>query len=172
MSPSDVCAPEGGGLRSSEIVDGELELILNNSMDSVDDGRRQILRFLESRDLNSRVVNRLEVIFEEVVSNIVRYGFAPQAQQSIRLRVASGPDAIALTFEDDGVPFNPLETPEPDRFTSIDTAKVGGLGVALVRRLSSSVGYERIPPCAAGRTLAGRPFEPRNRLTVTIATTA
>jgi anti-sigma regulatory factor (Ser/Thr protein kinase) len=160
----------GSGLRSWEIVGGDLHLVLNNTIAAVDDGRRQILQYLEPQALSAKVINRLEVIFEELVSNIVRHGFRPRSDQSILVLATSRSGAIELTFEDDGAPFNPLEVPESEPFKSLETAKLGGLGIPLVLRLSASVSYERMPPGGPRRDLGDRVFEPCNRLRVSIAT--
>ena len=53
--------------------------------------------------------NRLEVLFEELVSNTIRHGFAKGSGQSIHVQVERGPDAVTLVFEDDGSPFDPTQ---------------------------------------------------------------
>jgi serine/threonine-protein kinase RsbW len=158
------------GLRSSEVVGDELRLVLNNTIAAIEDGRQQILRRLEPLGLSARVVNRLEVVFEEVVSNIVRHGFEPHSDQTILVVVATRPGAVDLTVEDDGAPFDPLAAPEPEPLRSLETARLGGLGVPLLRKLSASLRYEAPDPGAAPRDLGGRPFRPRNRLMLSIAT--
>jgi anti-sigma regulatory factor (Ser/Thr protein kinase) len=70
---------------------------------------------------------------------------------------------VELTFEDDGRPFNPLEAAPSQPPTSIETAKIGGLGIPLVARLSASLRYERPATGSEG-------FTPTNRLVVAIAT--
>ena len=150
------------GLRLAALADGKLQLILNNNRNAVEDGRLAIALHLAPRGYDARVLNRLEVVFEELVSNTIRHGFAAQSDQSIAVTVAEEPGAILLIFEDDGAPFDPLEMPEPEPFTSIETAKVGGLGIPLVRKLSSEVRYERLTP--DGQT------GPRNRTIVRLAT--
>jgi serine/threonine-protein kinase RsbW len=54
------------------------------------------------------------------------------------------PDEAELTFEDDGERFDPraLAAPSPSR--DVDEAKVGGLGIHLVRSLVASVRYEAL----------------------------
>ena len=81
-----------GGLRSAETVDGTLRLVLNNSLAAVEDGRSAIVRFLGPID--SRALNRLEVLFEEMVTNTVRHGFDKGSDQSIHVAVTRGPGAI------------------------------------------------------------------------------
>ena len=157
------------GLRSCETVDGALRLVLNNTMAAVEDGRLPLVRYFEPHALGAKVVNRLEVIFEEMISNIVRHGFEAHSDQSIVVVARYRPGSIELSFEDDGAPFDPLEVAEPEPFSSLETAKLGGLGVPLVRRLSSNVRYERPASDAPARDVGGRAFRPRNRVTLSIA---
>jgi serine/threonine-protein kinase RsbW len=152
------------GLRSSEVVDGQLRLVLANHAAAIDAARFAMLRFLEPLGLDPLVLNRIEVVFEEAVSNIVRHGFTPGSDQAIAVCVASEPKAVVLTIEDDGVPFNPLSAPEPPPLTSLETAPLGGLGIALMRRLAVDVRYETPAPDPAAA------FRPRNRLTIAVAT--
>ena len=90
---------EHTGLRSAEVVDGRLKLVLNNTLAAVEDGRIEIVRFLGT--LDDMVQNRLEVLFEELVTNTIRHGFSVNSDQSIHVQVERGPGAIKLTFEDD-----------------------------------------------------------------------
>jgi len=160
------------GLRSADVVDGDLVLILNNTIAAIEDARQRIERQLEPLELSPRVVNRLEVILEELVSNVVRHGFDPRSDQSIRLVVGVRPEAVDLTIEDDGRPFDPTAAAQPSPLESLETAKLGGLGIPLVRKLSASLRYEPIAPGAGLRQLSDRLFEPRNRVIVSVATAA
>jgi serine/threonine-protein kinase RsbW len=165
-------APRQAGLRLSEIVGGDLRLVLNNTMSAVEDGRHQILRYLEPWGVGSAARNRLEVVFEELVSNTIRHGFEPRSDQIILVSVAVRPGVIEIAFEDDGLPFNPLESPEPEPFSSLEEARLGGLGIPLILKLSTNVRYEPIPPGTAGHIIDGRPFNPCNRIKVFIANSA
>src|SRR5262245_16460021 len=116
-----------GGLRSASVVDGRLELVLNNRIAAIEEGGRCLLEFLAAQGLGEVVSHRLEVVFEELVSNTIRHGFAMHSDQSIHVRVQPRPGQVELTFEDDGRPFNPLEAAPGEPFTSIETARIGGL---------------------------------------------
>jgi anti-sigma regulatory factor (Ser/Thr protein kinase) len=153
------------GVRSAAIVDGRLELVLNNRIAAIEDGRRCLLEFLAGQVLDEVARHRLEVVFEELVSNTIRHGFAMHSDQSIHVRVEPRPGLVEFTFEDDGWPFNPMEAAPSEPPTSIETAKVGGLGIPLVAKLSTHLNYERLAPHDGQRG-----FAPRNRLVVAIAT--
>jgi serine/threonine-protein kinase RsbW len=152
--------------------DGALELVLGNSLGAIEAGRLAIMEHLEPSAPAPSAINRFEVIFEELISNTVRHGFTPGADQRIRVVVEVGPDSMTLTIEDEGVPFNPLRAPPPPPFESIETMKIGGLGISLVRSLSTALSYEAPSSDEERIDINGRPFEPNNRLKVTISTAA
>ncbi len=162
--PSQHSANEGSGLRSSAIVDGKLRLVLNNTIAAVEDGRRRMLDFPSVQALTAPARHRLEVIFEELVSNTIRHGFTKHSNQSIHVSIDPKPEAIEFTFEDDGEPFNPLEMAAPEGFSSIENARIGGLGIPLVVRLSANLRYERLNASRSGE------FVPSNRIVVSVAT--
>lgn len=170
MSTAPAKAAPTAGVRAEALVDGDLILVLNNTLAAIEDGRVRVRAHLAPLAMTPKAINRLEVVFEELVSNIVRHGFAPGGEQTILVRVTSGPEQVELAIEDDGIVFDPLAAPEPEPFTSLEDAKLGGLGVPTIRRFSLYVRYERSPPATAGRALAGAGFIPVNRVTVGIAT--
>jgi anti-sigma regulatory factor (Ser/Thr protein kinase) len=148
-------------LRSAETVDGTLRLVLNNSLAAVEDGRSAIVRFLEP--IEPRALNRLEVLFEELVSNTIRHGFDKGSDQTIHVAVAREPGAVTLVFEDDGIAFDPTESEDAMRHTKADAERAGGLGIPLILKLSTSLSYERLSPAG------GEGFQPRNRITLSLA---
>lgn len=150
-------------LRDAGLDEGVLSMVLGNGLGAIADGRVALADFCNVHGLAPALANRIEVIFEEVVANIVRHGFVPGSGQEIHVaaRVADG--FAILCFEDDGVTFDPLQEAPPAPFTRLADAKVGGLGVAMVRRLASEVGYEAVGGAGSGS------FRPVNRLTVRVA---
>jgi anti-sigma regulatory factor (Ser/Thr protein kinase) len=79
------------------------------------------------------------------------------------VRVACTPAGIELTFEDDGTPFNPLEARMPEPFTDIEHARIGGMGLPLIIKLSNELRYQRLSPDDTGV------FRPTNRNVATLA---
>jgi serine/threonine-protein kinase RsbW len=109
-------------------------------------------RRLDAQALSSAARFNVELAFEEIAVNIIQHG----AARAIEAGIAIEPREAVLTFEDDGMPFDPLQQPAPEMPSSIDEAQVGGLGLMLVRKIAARMTYER--------TERGR-----NRLTVAIA---
>ena len=47
-----------------------------------------------------------------------------------------------MTFSDNGTPYNPLETKEPDVTLSAEDRKIGGLGIFMVKKMTESMEYK------------------------------
>ena len=158
------------GLRSARTCDEALHLELDNDLAAIESGRRTIREWLAPIKLSPKVTHRWEVIFEEIVSNIVRHGFSRGSRQTVLVTASRSPHTIDFTFDDDGRPFDPLAAPEPKPFRSLEAAPLGGLGVALVRHLAAAMSYERDPKISTAGAPTEPAFTPRNRLRVSIAT--
>jgi serine/threonine-protein kinase RsbW len=97
----------------------------------------------------------VELVFEEIVANIVGHGARKGREPDVHLTLDTGPDSIVLIFCDDGVPFDPRGRPDPVIAKSLAEAKIGGFGLMLVRHAASSLDYVRTA-------------DERNRLTVIV----
>jgi len=136
----------------SEVSRGPgLVLNLANQPTVVEESRLALLAYLEPFGVVDRTINRVEVVLEELLSNLIRHG---QDVTAITILAGYRDGLIDLTVEDDGTEFDPLAKPDPDPFTSLADAPLGGLGIALVRRLTCSAHYDRVGA--------------RNRVSVTI----
>lgn len=129
-----------------------LQLSLPNHPSAIESSSAAVGRFLDPHGLSARTLHRADVIVEELVSNLVRHA---QGVSAIFVAAAVRDGEVEISVEDNGAPFNPFERAEPDPFTTIEEAELGGLGIMLVSRFSSSAGYERIGG--------------RNRVTVRVA---
>ncbi len=100
-------------------------------------------RFAAAHGLPSSVLADLQVSLDEVLSNIIAYGYADAARHEIviQLRIADG--ALHAVIEDDGAPFDPLTVPLADVETDLSKRAVGGLGIRFIRALNDEVRYER-----------------------------
>lgn len=109
---------------------------------------------LENFAIPVRIGYSLKVVADEIYSNIVHYSGANKAEILFR----NDTDRITLVFADDGKPYNPLESEEPDITAGIDERTIGGLGLFMVKKMAESVAYEY----AAGK----------NQMTVILSKTA
>jgi anti-sigma regulatory factor (Ser/Thr protein kinase) len=112
---------------------------------------------LDRDELNPGTRYSVELVFEEIVANIVRHGSGAGGISGVDVTVdvQVGGDAIVMTFDDGGVAFDPVGRPDPKKPTSIEETPIGGLGLMMVRKAATDMRYERTPA-------------QRNRLVVTL----
>ena len=91
-------------------------------------------------NLSMKLTNKLQLISDEIYSNIVSYSKAQKASIS----VIDDSEVIKMIFKDNGKIFNPLLKPEPDVYKPLEEREIGGLGIYMVKKIASSVDYETI----------------------------
>ena len=105
---------------------------------------------LDARQIQGRHRHDIEIVFDEVATNIVNHGRPPGPVEAV-IRFE---EETILTFEDDGAAFDPRAQPAPPPARRRSDLRVGGLGDR--PRLCTQVDYERTPedrnrlrPCAS-----------------------
>lgn len=127
-------------VREHVVVPSRHVLRVPATLAGLHDAADSLSRLLEKRLLPDAARYHIELVFEEIVLNIVRHG---QATADIDVTITFDDAETILIFEDDGIPFNPRDyTPRPAP-ASLDEVQVGGLGIALVKTISSRMDYER-----------------------------
>ena len=99
--------------------------------------------FLEPRELQSKLVYAVNLILEEILMNIIKYGYDDQDSHEIEVQIELEEDEVALTVIDDGKEFNPLTIPGPDRSKSAMDRIEEGLGLQFVRHMRNAMEYRR-----------------------------
>ena len=99
----------------------------------------------ESRqNLRLKAQMQIDIAIDEIISNIARYAYAPGGGDvAVRFDHDESTRTVSIAFVDSGVPFDPLQKPDPDVARAVDEREVGGLGIFLVRKTMDSVEYRR-----------------------------
>jgi len=86
---------------------------------------------------------RIELCFEELVTNVVNYSDPRYANQPVELHAVIEAQRATLTLTDQAAPFDPFSRPPPAVAKTIEEMQIGGQGVHLVREFSNAHRYER-----------------------------
>jgi len=87
-------------------------------------------------------VSILELVCDELVSNIRRYAHGGESRE-FEFGIGFDGDTCVLHFTDSGPPFDFTEKAPPDTAAPLDKREIGGLGIFLVRKYADRVVYER-----------------------------
>ncbi len=99
--------------------------------------------FLEPRALPSKLVYAVNLILEEILMNIIKYGYDDGESHEIEVQIEVEQEEVALTVIDDGREFNPLTIPPPDHSKSAMDRLEEGLGLQFVRHMRNAIEYRR-----------------------------
>jgi serine/threonine-protein kinase RsbW len=102
-----------------------------------------VKNWARSHDLPAATAERIDMCSVEAVTNIVTHAYADDAAHEIRLSLERDAKVVSLEIEDDGAAFDPREVANPERPASLADAKIGGLGVHIVRSLSDELQHQR-----------------------------
>ena len=100
--------------------------------------------FAAEQGLSDDVVFGVNVALDEMLSNIIKYGYADDAIHEIRVRLSVAGQVVVAEIEDDGEPFDPCAAAPVNVDAPLEHRKVGGLGIHIVRTLCTEVGYARV----------------------------
>jgi serine/threonine-protein kinase RsbW len=120
---------------------------LKNDLAELERLNNVIEEFGKRHGLPTNVLFDLHLALDEILTNVVSYGYDDRHEHEIivHLTLGAGGDSqrLEVKVEDDGRPFNPLETAPPDVQTSVEDRPIGGLGIYLVRRVMDDLEYRR-----------------------------
>lgn len=124
-------------------------------MDKMKDFADFVEGVLEENGISMKTVMKIQMTVDEIYSNICYYSGAEEVTVGIRIeesadqkgrgyKAGRAKKEITLYFEDDGIPYNPLERPDPDVEQLLEQRKEGGLGIYLVKKRMDRMEYEYI----------------------------
>ena len=97
---------------------------------------------LESFECSMRTQTAICVAIEEVFVNVAHYAYG-NGDGDVTLGISFEEESRTVTFRlsDKGVPFNPLNKPDPDITLSIEEREIGGLGIFITKKTMDTVNY-------------------------------
>ena len=93
----------------------------------------------EQWDFSPKLIASLQVVLDEIYSNIVHYS---QAEMAV-IRLQKTEHDVSMLFVDNGLPFDPTSRPDPDVTLPAEARNIGGLGLFMVGKIMDSVTYRR-----------------------------
>jgi len=112
-------------------------------IESVHEIQEFVRGFFLALGAGEKKLMKIDLLVEEIVVNIVRYGGMAVESGSIDVGMDTADDKIILEISDNGLAFNPLEQEGPDLTAGLDERRPGGLGIFFVKQIAEEIRYER-----------------------------
>jgi serine/threonine-protein kinase RsbW len=121
-----------------------VDLAIHNDLSEVAVVRDALDRLGSELDVPARAIIQLQVVLDEIVSNVVKYSWPNGGKHEFLVRITVGPTGVTLDIFDDGQPFDPRGAPEPPTPPEGQRPRPGGVGIHMIRKLVDELEYERI----------------------------
>ena len=80
-----------------------------NDISELEPLQKVVELFCNTHQMSGTMTMNINLILEELLTNIIFYGYQDHAQHVIYITFEKGDSEIKLTIEDDAIAFNPLE---------------------------------------------------------------
>lgn len=128
------------GIKRKTKEDKESTLVLPVSDESPEQVRNFFDAFIDKNEISMKTSTKIMVIVDEIYSNIMNYSGA----SSTVVTVKYGDGKVIMSFQDNGIYYNPLAKEDPDVTLSAEERNIGGLGIYMVKNMAEDVKYTRI----------------------------
>jgi anti-sigma regulatory factor (Ser/Thr protein kinase) len=122
---------------------GAMTVTVTNQRSEIARVGRLVEAFGEAHGLSPELTFKVNLVLDEIITNIVLHGYDDGAEHRIRLGLDLRNEALTITVEDDGRAFDPLSVASPDLDIDADSRGIGGLGLHIVRSIMDEVEYRR-----------------------------
>ncbi len=122
---------------------GRLTTDLKPDLEEIPRLAGEVESFLGRHGVPERTIMQVNIVLEELITNVISYGIPKSRDVHIRLEMDVDASRIEFSILDNGRSFNPLRIGDPDTSSDLEERRVGGLGVHLARQFTDSQAYER-----------------------------
>ena len=103
--------------------------------------------FAQKAGLSDKDLFALQIIVEELVTNVIDYGGVPAGEHAVRVDLSMDNGELLIRIADRGKEYNPLLREDPDVTLPAEQRPIGGLGVHFCKKLTDAQSYERRDGC-------------------------
>lgn len=97
---------------------------------------------LEAADCPPKAMIQIDVAIDELFGNIANYAYGSETGDATVGFEITEDRTVIITFTDSGVPYDPLQKPDPDVTLSAEEREIGGLGIFMVKKTMDDMVYE------------------------------
>lgn len=127
------------------MADNVISFQMTNKINCFKCFQPKVEEFGTANGLPMKVVFHLTLCLDELITNIIDYGYADFDEHPIDVSITINDDTVTVRIEDDSEPFNILTAPEPELDTPLEERErpIGGMGIHLVKNMVDHIDYKR-----------------------------
>ena len=120
------------------------EIRIKNQVEELEHVARFIEEIAEELGLDMELQMNLNLVMEEMVSNIIFYAYPKKADAIIELMAESDGKELTFVLSDQGREFDPTMKEDADMDINPAERDLGGMGIFIVKNIMNEVTYQRL----------------------------
>ena len=120
------------------------ELKLKNQIGELERVNQFVAEIGEELGLGMELQMNLNLVLEEMVSNIIFYAYPKGTDATIELMAESDGSELTFVLSDQGREFDPTLKEDLDTDVNPAERELGGMGIFIVKNIMNEVSYQRL----------------------------
>ena len=120
------------------------EICIKNQVEELDHVAQFIEEIGEELSLDMELQMNLNLVLEEMVSNIIFYAYPEGTEACIELTAESDGEELTFVLSDQGQAFDPTLKEDTDMDVNPAERDLGGMGIYIVKNIMNKVTYQRL----------------------------
>jgi len=120
------------------------KLIIKNQVGELERVNQFIKEISEELGLGMELQMNLNLVMEEMVSNVIFYAYPEGKAADIELTAESNGKELTFVLSDQGKEFDPTAKEDADPDVSPVEREIGGMGIFIVKNIMNQVTYQRL----------------------------
>jgi serine/threonine-protein kinase RsbW len=120
------------------------ELKLKNQVDELVRVNQFVEEIGEELGLDLEMQMNLNLVMEEMVSNVIFYAYPEGSNAEIELLAESDGKELTFVLSDQGKEFDPTAKEDADTDINPIDREIGGMGIFIVKNIMNKVTYQRL----------------------------
>ena len=120
------------------------EIKIKNEVNELERVARFVEEIGEELHLDMELQMNLNLVMEEMVSNVIFYAYPEGTEASIELKAESNGKELTFVLSDQGREFDPTLRADADVDTNPADRDLGGMGIFIVKNIMNQVTYQRL----------------------------
>ena len=120
------------------------EIKIKNHVEELEKVNQFVEEICEELGLDMELQMNLNLVMEEMVSNVIFYAYPKGTPEEIELAAESDGKELTFVLSDNGIEFDPTAKEDADPDVNPMERDIGGMGIYIVKNIMNKVTYQRL----------------------------
>ena len=120
------------------------EIRIKNQVNELERVNQFVDEICEELGLGMELQMNLNLVIEDMVSNVIFYAYPQEKSEEIELTAESDGKELTFVLSDKGMEFDPTKKEDADPNVNPMDRDIGGMGIYIVKNIMNQVTYQRL----------------------------